>query len=249
VLQRLLRLAREVDLAFLEALQEIVGRQIDQLDLVGLLEDRVGHGLAHDDAGDLGHHVVQALDVLHVDGGVDVDAGVEQLDHVLPAFGVPRARRVGVGEFVDQDDGGSAEQGAVQVELGERGAPIVERPPGQDLESGQERVGLGASVGLDVSDDHVDAVGTLLARGFQHRVRLAHAGRRAEKHLQLSPTGAGLLFLDAGEERLGIGPVLAHELSRPILLAGSAREPALCEPAQERGGQRAEDREGRAPSL
>jgi hypothetical protein len=32
--QRLLRLAREIDLALAEALQERVGRQVDQLDLV-----------------------------------------------------------------------------------------------------------------------------------------------------------------------------------------------------------------------
>ena len=55
---------------------------------------RVRHGLAHDHAGDLGHHVVQALDVLDVDGRIDVDAGVEQLLDVLPALGVARAGRV-----------------------------------------------------------------------------------------------------------------------------------------------------------
>ena len=54
-------------------------------------------------AGDLGHHVVQALDVLDVDGGVDVDAGVEQLDArpasawrgASPARWCARARRPG----------------------------------------------------------------------------------------------------------------------------------------------------------
>ena len=151
VRQRLLGLAGEIDLALAEALQEIVGRQIDQLDLVGLLEDRVRHGLPHDDAGDLGHHVVQALDVLDVDGGVDVDAGVEQLDHVLPALGVAGAGRVGVGELVDQDDGRPPAEGAVEVELGQRGAAILERLPRKDLQPGQERVGLGPPVGLDVA--------------------------------------------------------------------------------------------------
>ena len=43
-------------------------------------------------AGDLRHHVVEAVDVLDVERGVDVDAGVEQLLDVLPALGVARAR-------------------------------------------------------------------------------------------------------------------------------------------------------------
>jgi len=36
----------------------------------------------------LGDHVVDAFDVLHVDRGVDVDAGGQQFAHVLPTLGV-----------------------------------------------------------------------------------------------------------------------------------------------------------------
>ena len=36
----------------------------------------IGHGLAHRDPGDLGHHVVEALQVLNVDGGEDVNASL-----------------------------------------------------------------------------------------------------------------------------------------------------------------------------
>ena len=88
-----LGLRRDVDLALPEALQQLVRREIDELDLVGPVDDRVGDRLAHDDAGDRGHDVVQALDVLHVERRVDVDAGVQQLLDVLPAPRVARARR------------------------------------------------------------------------------------------------------------------------------------------------------------
>ena len=67
VLQRPLGLLGDVDLAFLEALDQIVGRQIDQLDGVGAIENRIRNGLAHADVGDLRDDVVQALDVLDVD--------------------------------------------------------------------------------------------------------------------------------------------------------------------------------------
>ena len=103
VLERALGLLGNVDLAFLEALDQVVGRQVDELDGVGAVEDGVGHGLAHAHARDLRHDVVQALDVLDVDGGVDVDAGVQQLLDVLVALGMPAAGDVGVGELVDQD--------------------------------------------------------------------------------------------------------------------------------------------------
>ena len=74
LLDRAGRLLRHVDLAFAEPLLQHVGGDIHQLDLVGLLQHRVGQGLPHLHAGDLGDDVVQALDVLDVERGVDVDA-------------------------------------------------------------------------------------------------------------------------------------------------------------------------------
>ena len=92
VLRGVARLLRHVDLAFGEALEQLVGRQIDELDLVGAGEHAIGHGLAHVDAGDLRDDVVQAFEMLHVDRRVDVDAGREQLLDVLPALRMARAR-------------------------------------------------------------------------------------------------------------------------------------------------------------
>jgi hypothetical protein len=137
ILDRLLRLVRHVDLALAEALQEIVGRQVDQLDVVGLLEHGVGHRLADHDAGDLGDDVVEALDVLDVHRGVHVDAGIEELDHVLPALGVAGPRRVGVGELVHHDQGGTARQRAVQIELPQARSAVLHAPRRQRLEPGQ----------------------------------------------------------------------------------------------------------------
>ena len=117
VLDGRLRLLGEIDLAFLQALQQLVGREVHQLDLIGALEHGVGHRLAHDDAGDLGHDVVEALDVLDVERRVHVDARVEQLEHVLPPLGVPGARRIRVGELVDEDHRGPARERGVEVEL------------------------------------------------------------------------------------------------------------------------------------
>ena len=101
---RLAGLLGDVDLPVVESPDQIVGREIDQLDLRRLLEDRVGDGLADGDPGHPGDDVVQALEVLDVERRVDVDAGGQELLDVLPALGVPRARRVRVGQLVDEDE-------------------------------------------------------------------------------------------------------------------------------------------------
>ncbi|MFT3684756.1 MAG: hypothetical protein QM783_07460 [Phycisphaerales bacterium] len=112
-------LLRNVDLAGAEAVEEGVGREVDEFDLVGLFDDCVRDGLADTDAGDLRDDVVERLDVLDVERAVDVDAGVEAGSHVLPAFFVLNARSVGVGELVDHQQLGFASEGGVQVEFAE----------------------------------------------------------------------------------------------------------------------------------
>ena len=151
--------------------------------------------------------------MLDVHGGVHVDAGVEQLDDVLPALGVSQAGRIRVRQLVDEDERGTAGERGVEIELAQRGAAIVDHPRREELESFEQRVGLGPPVRLDISDEHVDSVGLLLAHGLEHRVRLADPSGRAEEYLQLSSTLARFLRLDAGQERLGVRPVGAHDPS------------------------------------
>ena len=87
--------------------------------MVGVVEDAIGDALSHDDAGDARHHVVQALDVLHVDRGVHIDARTQELLDILVALGVAAARRVGVGELVHKREPGRPGERSVEVELRE----------------------------------------------------------------------------------------------------------------------------------
>ena len=206
VTESLLGELRNVDLALLEALQEVIGRKVDQLDLVGLLENGIRYRLLDDDAGDLGDDVVEALHVLDVDGGVHVDAGGEQLIDVLPALGMTRARGVGVGELVDQDQRRPASEGAVEVEVVERRSPVLDRATGKHLEALEQRFRLDPAMRLHETNDDVHAVITLFTSSFQHGVRLADAGGRTEEHLQLATAPPRLFFLDPHQERVGIGP-------------------------------------------
>ena len=60
-------------------------------------------------------------------------------------------------------------------------AAVADLAARQELEPGELGLGLGAAVGLDEPDDDVDALGLAPARGHQHLVGLADAGRGAEE--------------------------------------------------------------------
>src|SRR5262245_39060772 len=148
--------------------------------------------------------------MLDVDGGIDVDTGVQQLLDVPPAFGMTAARRIRVRQLVDEDHRGPTGEGAIEVELPQHGASMLDVTPRQDLEPLQQGFGFGTAVRLDTANDHVDAGGLLLTAGLEHRVRFADAGRGAEEHLQLAEPAPRLLGLDAREKRFGIAPPMIH---------------------------------------
>ena len=168
---------------------------------VGLLQDPVGNGLAHDDAGDARDDVGEALEMLDVERRPDVDAGGEQLLDVLPALGMTAVRSVGVGELVDDDQLGLARQRRVEVEFLDRAAVILDLAPRQDFEPFDERARLGAAMRLDEPDDDIDAFVLQAPRVLQHGVGLADAGRGAEEHLQ----PARGLPAERGQKRVRIG--------------------------------------------
>ena len=127
--------------------------------------------------------------------------GPEQLLDVLVALGVAAARGVGVGQLVDQADGRPAREDRVEVHLAEGHAPVLDLPGRDDLQVADLLGGLGAAVGLDEADRHVDALLLEPVPLAEHRVGLAHAGRGAEVDLQPAP----LLAADQVEELLGAG--------------------------------------------
>ena len=158
VLQRALGLLGDVDLAFLQSLDQVVGGEVDQLDRVRAVEDGIRHGLAHAHMRDLGDHVVEALDVLDVDGGVDVDAVVQQLLDVEVAFGMAAAGRVGMGQLVDQHNLRTPRNDGVEVHFLEPLPLVFEAPAGNDLEPVEQGLGLLAPVGFDDADGDIVAV-------------------------------------------------------------------------------------------
>ena len=141
-----------------EPFLEVLGGQVDVHHLVGLGQHRVGDALAHLDADQFLDRVVQALQVLDVQRGDDVNAGREDLLHVLVALGVAAAGHIRVSQLVDERDGRAARQNGVDVHLVDGDAVILDPSPRNDFQAFDQRRRVGAAVRLDKADDNIDAL-------------------------------------------------------------------------------------------
>ncbi len=197
-----------------QPLQQLVGWQIDQAHLGRVLEHAIGHRFAHDDFRDLGDDVVQALDVLDVERAVHVDPGIEQLVDVLPSLRMTRPGRVGVRQFVHQDETGLAFERAIEIELVESHFAVVDLSSRKQLETDDERACIVPAVRLDDADHDVALQVAFGARRLQHRVRLADARRRPEEDDQLPASRASLFFRDAPQQLVGVRSTSHHGRGR-----------------------------------
>ena len=152
--------------------------------------------------------------MLHVDRGIDIDAGVEQLVDVLPALLVARRRipaaDIGMRELIDQHKARLALQGGVQIELAALGAAKLHLQWWQLLEPDQQALGLLAAVQFDITDHDVRAFAPPALRGLQHGVAFANAGIGAKENSELPASLARLPGLQSGQQLIRIGAVIVH---------------------------------------
>lgn len=187
----------DVHFALFQPLTQIVRRQIHQHHFIGAVEKGIGYGFAHLNAGDAAYHVIQALQMLHVDGGNHVDTGIQQLFNVLPALGMARALYVGVRQFIHQDHRRMARQRGVEVEF--RMARPTSGAPRQHRQSLQQRGGLFTAVGFDHASQHVQPLRTQALRLLQHGVGFPYARTGAEVDFQFTAMAVAVI------EQQGIG--------------------------------------------
>jgi hypothetical protein len=198
----------EIDFALAETLEERLGREVDELDLIGEFEDGIGDSLVNGGAGDLADGVGAGFEMLDVERGEDVEAGVEEFDDVLVTLRVARAGGVGVGELIDKDElwaGLSGERG-FEIELGEFGAAVSNGLAREDGQAGEESFGVGTAVSFNEADDESGAVAQLLLGGAEHGVGFADAGAHAEEDFQTTAARARLVAAEGCEEGVGIRP-------------------------------------------
>ena len=143
--------------------------------------------------------------MLHIERGVDVDPGVEELLDILPAFGMPRARGIRMRQFIEaQDQGRVTGQGGIEVKFVEAGATIRHRATRQHLKTYlQEGCSLGPAMGIDPAYDDIKALGTPLVGCCKHGVRFANTCSGAKEDLEFAVALLGLFGLHPGEEEVG----------------------------------------------
>jgi hypothetical protein len=173
--ERRVHLLGRVDVAVRHSAAQRLGTHVHELQLVGGAHDGVGHRLALGDAGDVLHDVVEPDEVLDVDGGDDVDACVEQLVDVLPAFLVAAAGDVGVRELVDEGLRGAAFEDGVDVHLLKHLVPVGQLLAGDDFEVADLGRRLRSAMRLDVADDDIRAPAFAPPAFVEHREGLADA--------------------------------------------------------------------------
>ena len=184
VVQRGVHPVRGVHVAVLHALAQRLGGDVDELHLVGCVEDGVRHRLLDPHPGDLLDEVLDRLEVLDVHGADHVDAGVAEVLDVLPPLGVAEPGSVGVRQLVDERDVRPPGDHRVEVHVGQRRTPVRDLDARDHLERAD---GLGRArspVRLDEPDDDVLAILAPVATLAEHRERLAGARRGPEVHLE-----------------------------------------------------------------
>ncbi|MCY1231016.1 hypothetical protein D9M72_434520 [compost metagenome] len=123
----------QVYLALLQPLDQFGRREIDEQHLVGPLQYRIRHPLAHRHASDLRNDIGKTFQVLDVERCPDIDAGGDQFLDVLIALRMPAFSRVAVSELVNDDDLGTSGKGRIQVELGQHAAAMGHIAAWQDF--------------------------------------------------------------------------------------------------------------------
>ena len=94
------RLPGNIDFTFFQPLTQIVRGQVHQHHVVGGIEKRIGHGFSYLNSGDATDHIIQAFQMLNVDGSENINARFQQFFDVLPAFRMTRTWRITVRQFV-----------------------------------------------------------------------------------------------------------------------------------------------------
>ncbi len=180
---RLLRGLRQIDLAFVQALDQFVGGDVDQHHVVGALEHPVRHGLAH--ATPVTRLTTSArlstcwtLSAVHTSRPASSNSSTScqrlgwRLSGALVWASSSTTIRVG-----------RALERRVDVEFLQLPPAIVDFFARQDFQAFEQSGCFGASVGLDEADDDIDALGLQRARAQQHRKSLPDAGSGAEEDL------------------------------------------------------------------
>src|SRR5215469_2700040 len=177
---------RSVDDSAFQTMQQRAGRDVHHHHLSSLPHHPVRHGLAHANASDVPDLIVEALDVLNIHTGQNVDTSRANFHHILPSLDAGRAGGVGVRELVHSRHLRLARDHAFRVHVFEDRAAILVAFARYSIETFGERNRVLAGVRLEICDRYIMAEVPEVTRLREHLVSLAYARRISEKDLKLA---------------------------------------------------------------
>ncbi|MDR6236654.1 hypothetical protein QE440_004395 [Pseudomonas psychrotolerans] len=136
-----------------------------------------------------------------------------------------------MGQLVHQHQFRRLGQQALQIQLGELEATVLDPPQRLLRQTGEQGGGLPPSMGFDDPGTHPATLAQGGLGGLQHGVGLAHPGGGTEKDLE-----APAPFAMFGEQRFGAPGAVGHLLrsararlrSRTLTVAGPKSEVCVC---------------------
>ena len=189
IFQRGLHALRGINLSLAQPLLQVFGGEVDVDDLIGLGQHRIGNSLAHFHADELFDGVVEAFEMLNVEGGDDVNAGGEDVLNILVSLGVFAAGDVGVGQFIDDGHLRVAVDDGIDIHFLDDDLVIFDFSPGDDFQPFDQFGGFGSAVGFDEADDDVDFLSLEAVGLLEHAVSFTDAGAVSQINLQPAPLG------------------------------------------------------------
>ncbi len=155
----------EINFSVSQPRQQLFWRQIDKNDLVGQIENRIGNSFTDRRACDLTNRVAATADVLNVERGVNIDARIQQLEHILITFWMMRTRRVRVREFINNRKSGMPGENRIQIHFSQRRAAIFNLHTRHDWHSFEQCLRFFAPMRFDNANYDFASLGLLFTRG------------------------------------------------------------------------------------
>ena len=171
----------------------------------------IGQRLLNGHSRDLRDDIVQTLQMLDIQRRINIDAGGENLFHILPAFRVPTAFGIRMGEFIYQQQVWMPSQRGIQIELAQCHAAIRHAARFQLSKSIEQRDRIGTIMRFHITNDDIAPFRSFTLSRLQHCERLADPRRIAEENLQPPPLGTLVRLPHAGQQRIRIRSSIFHK--------------------------------------
>ena len=167
---------------------QLFRRQVDIHHFIRFFQHTVGNAFLYLDTGNALHFFINALDMLYVDSGYDIDTLIQQVHYILPTLLIPTAFYIGMRQLVHNNDFRMDTDDSVKVHFLEFLTLIEYLTPGNYGQSRQHRLRTGTSMRFHIAYIHVYPIVQQVMGFLKHTISFAYTGNHADVDLKLTTT-------------------------------------------------------------